>query len=62
MSFLELRQVSKSYGAGATEVHALSDVDLVRRAWLARGGDGAERVGQVHPAHDRREPGGPDER
>ena len=28
MSYLELRQVSKRYGAGATEVHTLSDVDL----------------------------------
>jgi putative ABC transport system ATP-binding protein len=28
MSFLELRRVSKSYGEGATEVHALSDIDL----------------------------------
>lgn len=28
MSYLELRRVSKSYGAGATEVHALSDVNL----------------------------------
>jgi putative ABC transport system ATP-binding protein len=28
MSYLELKQVSKSYGAGASEVHALSDVDL----------------------------------
>ncbi|MGO8859197.1 MAG: ABC transporter ATP-binding protein [Acidimicrobiales bacterium] len=28
MSFLELRRVSKSYGAGATEVHAIQDVDL----------------------------------
>ena len=28
MSYLELRQVSKSYGTGATEVHALSEVDL----------------------------------
>ena len=28
MSFLELRRVSKSYGAGATEVHAILDVDL----------------------------------
>jgi putative ABC transport system ATP-binding protein len=27
-SALELRQVSKSYGSGPTEVHALSDVDL----------------------------------
>jgi putative ABC transport system ATP-binding protein len=29
MSYLELRQVCKNYGAGATEVHALCDVDLV---------------------------------
>ena len=28
MTFLELRRVSKSYGDGATEVHALSDIDL----------------------------------
>ncbi len=28
MSFLELRRVSKSYGAGLTEVHAVQDVDL----------------------------------
>ena len=28
MSYLELRRVSKSYGAGASEVHALSGVDL----------------------------------
>jgi putative ABC transport system ATP-binding protein len=28
VSFLELRRVSKSYGAGATEVHAVQDVDL----------------------------------
>jgi putative ABC transport system ATP-binding protein len=28
MSYLELRQVSKSYGAGAGEVHALSEVTL----------------------------------
>jgi putative ABC transport system ATP-binding protein len=28
VSFLELRRVSKSYGAGANEVHALQDVDL----------------------------------
>ena len=28
MSLLELRRVSKSYGAGATEVHAIKDVDL----------------------------------
>ena len=26
---LELRQVSKVYGSGPSEVHALSDVDLV---------------------------------
>lgn len=28
MSFLEMRSVSKVYGEGATEVHALSDIDL----------------------------------
>jgi putative ABC transport system ATP-binding protein len=28
MSYLELRQISKSYGEGATEVHALFGVDL----------------------------------
>ncbi len=28
MSFLELRRVSKSYGAGAAEVHAIQDVNL----------------------------------
>lgn len=28
MSFLELRRVSKSYGAGPTEVHAIVDVNL----------------------------------
>ena len=28
MSFLELRRVSKSYGEGAAEVHAIRDVDL----------------------------------
>ncbi len=28
MSYLELRKVSKSYGEGATEVHALRDIDL----------------------------------
>jgi putative ABC transport system ATP-binding protein len=28
MSFLELRRVSKSYGEGAAEVHAIQDVDL----------------------------------
>ncbi|HXQ59285.1 MAG TPA: ABC transporter ATP-binding protein, partial [Acidimicrobiales bacterium] len=28
MSYLDLRQVSKSYGTGASEVHALSGIDL----------------------------------
>jgi len=28
MSYLELRRVSKSYGEGATQVHAIQDVDL----------------------------------
>jgi putative ABC transport system ATP-binding protein len=29
MSFLEMRRVSKTYGQGATEVHALSDINLL---------------------------------
>jgi len=33
VSYLELRGVSKSYGEGAAEVHALRDVDL----WVERG-------------------------
>ncbi|HLW45300.1 MAG TPA: ATP-binding cassette domain-containing protein, partial [Acidimicrobiales bacterium] len=28
MSFLELQEISKSYGEGATQVRALEDVDL----------------------------------
>ena len=28
MSFLELRRVSKSYGEGAAEVHAIQDINL----------------------------------
>ena len=35
-SALELRQVSKVYGSGPTEVRALRDVDLTRRARRAR--------------------------
>ena len=47
MSMLELRQVSKVYGEGAAEVHALRDVSLTVDAGHDGGGDGAERVGQV---------------
>jgi ABC-type lipoprotein export system ATPase subunit len=37
MSMLELRQVSKVYGRGATEVHALAGVSLsVARARWSR--------------------------
>ena len=37
MSMLELRQVSKSYGEGANEVDAISDIDLaVERGSLAK--------------------------
>ena len=37
MSYLELRRSRRRYGAGATEVHALSDVNLaVERARSSR--------------------------
>ena len=62
MSFLELRRVSKSYGEGATEVHAINDVDLSVERGLARCGHGTERLGKVDPVHHRREPRGADER
>ena len=54
MSMLELREVSKVYGTGPTEVHALREVDLSVEAGAHGGGDGAERLGQEHAADDRR--------
>ena len=59
MSALELREVSKTYGEGP-EVHALRGVDLAVEAGRAGGGDGTERLRQVHPADHRRQPGGSD--
>ena len=55
MSYLELRRVSKSYGAGATEVHALSDVDLAVERGSLVAVMGPIGLGKVDPAHDRRQ-------
>ena len=60
MSALELRGVSKVYGEGATEVHALRGVDLSVDAGRAGRGDGAERFGQEHAVDDRGKSRGPD--
>ncbi len=57
MSMLELRQVSKVYGRGAAEVHALDRVSLSVDGGRDGRGDGAERVGQEHAADDRGQPG-----
>ena len=57
-SALELRQVSKVYGSGPTEVHALRDVDLSVERRRARGDHGPERLGQEHAPDDRRQPRG----
>ena len=62
MSVLEMRHVSRTYGQGAAEVHALDDVDLTVERGRDGGGDGAERLGQVHAADHRRQPGGADQR
>ena len=62
MSYLELRKVSKSYGEGATEVHAVQDVDLAVERGSLVAVMGPVGFGQVDVADDRREPGGPDER
>ena len=62
VSFLELREISKSYGDGAAEVHAIQDVDLIVERGDARRGDGSERLGKVDAAHHRRQPRGADER
>ena len=61
-SALELRQVSKVYGSGPTEVRALRDVDLsVERGELVAD-HGAERLRQEHALDDRRQPRGGDRR
>jgi len=61
MSFLELRRVSKVYGVGPTEVHAISDIDLsVDRGSLVAvmGPSGSGKSTLL----DRREPRGADGR
>ena len=60
MTVLELRGVTKVYGQGAAEVHALRGVDLSVEAGAMVAAMGPERLGQVHPADHRGEPGGPD--
>jgi hypothetical protein len=62
MSVLDLRGVSKTYGQGVAEVHALSDVNLSVDAGAMVAVMGAERLGQVHAADHRRQPGGPHQR
>ena len=57
---LELRQVSKIYGEGATEVHALHATSTCVAAGRARRDHGPERVGQEHAADHRRQPRGAD--
>ena len=51
-------RVSKVYGSGAAEVHALRERRPDGRARRAGRGDGPERLGQEHPADHRRQPGG----
>ncbi len=62
MSYLELRRVSKSYGAGATEVHALSEVDLAVERGSLVAVMGPCGLGEVDAAHDRRQSRRADER
>ena len=59
---LELRGVSKTYGQEPDAVHALAGVDLSVRAGEMVAVMGPSRVGQVHAADHRREPGGPHQR
>ena len=59
---VELRAVSKSYGTGAAEVHALRDATWSVADGRARRDHGTERLGQEHAAHDRRQPRGADQR
>jgi hypothetical protein len=54
MSMLELRRVSKVYGAGPTEVQALRGVDLsVEAGAMVAVMGGSERLGQEHHTRDR---------
>ena len=59
---LDVRAVSKTYGSGAAEVHALDGVDLTVDRRRAGGDHGAQRLGQEHAADHRRQPRGADER
>ena len=62
MSLLELHQISKSYGEGATGRACPRRHRSLGRRGPPRRRDGAERFGQVDAAHDRRQPRGADER
>ena len=55
MSALQLSQVSKVYGSGASEVHALHRGGPDRRSRRAGRGHGTERLRQEHIADDRRQ-------
>ena len=61
MRTLELRGVSKVYGEGTTEVHALRAVNLSVEAGEMVAVM-AERFGQEHLADHRRQPGTADHR
>ena len=58
MIALELCDVSKVYGEGASEVHALQNVSLSVDAGTMVAVMGPSRIGQEHAAHDRRVAGG----
>ena len=58
MAILELRGVSKTYGEGAAAGQGAGRGRPGGRGRSDGGGDGPERLGQVHPAHHRRQPGG----
>ena len=61
-SALELRQVSKMYGSGPSEVHALTRGRSLGRTRRTRRHHGPERLWQEHPPDDRRQPRGGDGR
>ena len=62
MNALELRGMTKVYGDGAAQVRGRRRRRPDGRAGRARRRDGAERIGQEHPAHDRRRARGADRR